>query len=216
MKDVIVSSVDPIGLAGGGPADSAALELARKHVGGWVAADGGADLLLGAGLVPHAVIGDMDSLSDAARAAFADVMYPIAEQDSTDFDKALRNSEAPAIVAVGFMGGRIDHQLAALNTLVRRADRHVVLLGQGSAVMHMSGPVELDLPEGTPVSLFPLRKVRVDSHGLRWPTEGIEFAPDGRVGTSNESLGGAIRLAPSGPGMLLIVPDQACAKLLPG
>jgi thiamine pyrophosphokinase len=57
---------------------------------GLVAADGGADRALALGHVPQAVIGDMDSLSDGAPATLADRLHPVAEQETTDFDKALR------------------------------------------------------------------------------------------------------------------------------
>lgn len=209
---MIVTSDRPVGLAGGSPDGARDLVRVAPLVGDWVGADGGADLLRDAGVTPAAVIGDMDSASPAARAQFADLIHHIPEQNSTDFDKALRNISAPAIVAVGFMGGRIDHELAVMNTLVRRPG--VIALGRGSAVMALTGRVVLDLPAGTLVSLFPLAHVAVRSEGLRWPTGGIGFAPDGRVGTSNEATGGRMMLDPAGPGMLLIVPDSYLEPLL--
>lgn len=216
MNEPIVSSLEPLGLIGGAPAARAAFARADSHVAGWVAADGGADLLLEQGRRPRAVIGDMDSISDAARTAFAGALHPIAEQDSTDFDKALRNITAPLIVAAGVLGGRLDHTLSVLNTLLRRADQRIVLVGDDLAVTHLAGPLELDLPAGALLSLFPLRPVRVESSGLVWPTGGIDFAPDGRVGTSNAARGGALRLTPSGPGMLVMVPVAYLSQLLPG
>lgn len=94
-----------------------------------VAADGGADTALAAGHMPEAVIGDMDSISAAAQEQIADnSLHFIAEQDSTDFAKCLRSIEAPAILALGFAGGRLDHQLAACTTLVNFPHKKVLLL----------------------------------------------------------------------------------------
>lgn len=216
MKAPIVSVSDPIGLIGGAPAACTAFTLADSHVSAWVAADAGADLLMDLGRAPLAVIGDMDSISPKSRAHFAQVCHPIAEQDSTDFDKALRNIDAPAIVAAGFLGGRMDHAMAAMNTLVRRHDQHIVLVSDDLAVLHLAGPLDLDLPKGTLVSLFPLRAVRAESTGLVWPTGGIDFAPDARVGTSNAAIGGPVRIMPSGPGMLVMLPVAHLVQLLPG
>ena len=45
---------------------------------------------------------------------------------------------------------------------------------------------------------------RAEAQGLRWPVEGIGFAPGGRIGTSNE-ITGPLRLTVKGE-MLLILP----------
>ncbi len=71
-------------------------------VDAFVGVDGGADHLLAAGVTPAAVIGDLDSLSDLARATFAEQTYHIAEQETTDFEKALTRIDAARVLAVGF------------------------------------------------------------------------------------------------------------------
>ncbi|PIE11434.1 MAG: thiamine diphosphokinase [Rhodobacterales bacterium] len=206
MNEAIVSSLEPIGLVGGGASSDALIELAERIVTGWVAADGGADALLQAGRHPRAVIGDMDSLSDRARARFAAELHPIPEQESTDFDKALRSIRAPLVVGVGFTGGRVDHELAAFSTLLKRADCACILLGAQSLVFHCPPQLSLTLPKGDLVSLFPLQPLQVASTGLVWETEGLTLQPGVRVGTSNEVReDGPVRLAPSGDGLLVIL-----------
>src|SRR6056297_2183593 len=122
----------PVTLVGGSPLADGVLSAARAVAPRVVAADGGADRALAAGVMPEAVIGDMDSISDVARARVgAARLHAIAEQESTDFDKCLRSIEAPLVVAVGFDGHRMDHALAAFNTLARHPDRACVILGAG-------------------------------------------------------------------------------------
>ncbi|CUH65673.1 thiamine pyrophosphokinase [Thalassovita gelatinovora] len=176
---------------------------------GIVCADGGADVALAKGLDPLAVIGDFDSLSDRARMAIApDRLHPIAEQDSTDFDKCLRHIAAPLVLGIGFDGSRIDHQLAAFNALVRHPDRRCILLG-GEMITFVAPPeLRVDLPVGTLLSLFPMARVEGRSNGLRWPIEGLQFAPDGRVGTSNEVCG-PVHLWLDDPKMLVMLPLSA-------
>lgn len=198
-------SARPVTLVGGGAATAGDLSDALALAPDPVAADGGADLALAHGVVPLAVIGDMDSLSDGTRAALADRLHPVEEQDSTDFDKALARIDAPAILAVGFSGGRLDHELAALHSLVLRPDRPCLLLGPETLALHLPPSLALALAPATLVSLFPFAAVRCRSTGLRWPTDHLAFAPWSRVGTSNESAG-PVTLTPSGPGMLLILP----------
>jgi thiamine pyrophosphokinase len=66
---------------------------------------------------------------------------------------------------------------------------------------------------GTRVSLFPMRPVRCRSDGLKWPLDGIDFAPDGMVGTSNEATA-PVQLEAEAPGMLLILPKAHLGLLV--
>ena len=68
MNLPIVQSTQGVTLAGGGPFSARDLALALKRAPVPVAADSGADRLLNLGAMPEAVIGDMDSISTAARA----------------------------------------------------------------------------------------------------------------------------------------------------
>ena len=107
MLDPIIDCPGPVTLVGGGPIDPDDLRLALSLAPVAVGVDGGADVLLNAGIDPMAVVGDFDSLSDLARNRIpSDRLHRIPEQDSTDFDKALRSLRAPALIAVGFLGGK--------------------------------------------------------------------------------------------------------------
>lgn len=176
-----------------------------------VAADGGALHCQAAGLMPDAVIGDMDSLENLEGVA-SELFHPIEEQDSTDFDKALRNIDAPLVLGVGFTGARLDHQLAVYNVLVRHPDRPCIILSDTDIAFLCPPVLRLDLSEGTRVSLFPMGLVEGASHGLKWPINGLTFTPDGRIGTSNEATG-EIEITVTGPKMLVILPkaELECA-----
>ena len=209
MKTRIVQSDGAVTLVGGGVlgADDLAEALAlAPHL---VAADGGAQAALDRGYAPRAVIGDLDSLSDAAQAQLGpDAVFPIREQDSTDFDKALRSITAPVVLGVGFLGGRLDHQLAAFNTLVTQVDPPCILIGEEEIILHVPSHITLELKAGDVVSLFPMTRVTGRSQGLEWPIDDLVLAPDGRVGTSNRATG-PVSLQMDGPGMLLIAPRRS-------
>lgn len=200
-------------LGGGrlGPGDlAAALALAP----GLVAADGGAQAALAAGLMPDAVYGDMDSLTDAARARIApDRIHAIPEQASTDFDKALRHILAPVVLAAGFTGDRIDHELSVYHGLVARPDARCIVIGAQDIVWHAPPELVLDLPAGARLSLFPMADVTGRSEGLEWPIAGLSFHPAQRIGTSNRVTGGPVRLAFDAPGMLVIAPRTHLAAI---
>lgn len=218
MNRVIVQSLEAITLVGGGPVSKAELALAQRFAPRVVAADGGADHCLRHGVVPQAVIGDFDSISAAAMAAIpASRLHRISEQDSTDFDKALRAIAAPFVLALGFAGARVDHGLAVFNALVRLAKKPCIVIGPRDVVFHAPARVHLHMHKGDRVSLFPMAAVTGRSTGLHWPIDGIAFAPAGLIGTSNRASLRAVDLAFDGPGMLVILPrarlDQAIAAI---
>jgi thiamine pyrophosphokinase len=203
-------------LLGAGPVEPGQLAEALAIAPDVVAADGGGDVALPAGHRLAAVIGDMDSLADPGRLRAQGVpLYPIAEQDSTDLQKCLRSVAAPLFVGLGFLGGRIDHHLAAMNALVRFPELPVVMLGGEDLCLLCPPRFEVDLAAGTRVSLFPMGPVRgIASRGLRWPIDGLAFDPEGRIGTSNAATGGVVRLEVDAPRMLLILPAGTLAPVV--
>ena len=178
-----------------------------------VAADSGADRCLRLGVEPAAVIGDMDSISPTVRAALGARVHPIAEQDSTDFDKALRSVRARFVLAVGFMGARADHELAAFNVLVRRPET-CLMLGPEDVVFPLPPRFEVDLPVGERFSLFPMAPLTGNSQGLEWAIDGLELSPGGRTSTSNRVSKRRVQVAVSGPGMLAILPRKHLDRVL--
>ena len=212
MKTSIIETNTPVTLVGGGQAGAADLHEALAVAPLCVAADGGAALAMDAGVDLAAVIGDFDSIApDRLVQIPAARRHHFPEQSSTDFDKALRNIASPVVVALGFAGGRLDHQLAALHTLVARADRPCVLMAADEIIFVCPPEVHLPTSAGDVVSLFPMAEVAGWSEGLEWPIEGLGFAPSQFVGTSNRAHG-PVRLRMQGPEMLCILPR----RLMPG
>ena len=204
----IVSENEPITIVGGAYFSQGLLleTLGRAPV--VYAADGGANLCMQYGCQPKQVIGDLDSISPSLRSEMdPSRIIHVAEQDTTDFEKLLIRVDAPFTLAIGFMGGRIDHQMAVQTVLTVYAHRKIICMGDED-VMFVSPP-EIDLPldAGTRASLYPMAPVQVRSTGLYWPTDGLTFAPDGQIGTSNQAKG-PITLLPSAPCMLVVLPKN--------
>ena len=213
MTRVIVSKNEPITLVGGAPVGTKLLSEAIAIAPLTVAADGGAKVLLECDHDPLAVIGDMDSLPGDLQARIPENrIHHIAEQDSTDFEKCLSRITAPLIVGVGFLGGRIDHQMAVQSVLSRYAHHRCLLIGMYDAMCVVPPQFALDLPVGTRVSLFPMAPTKIASQGLQWPTEGLQFSPSGQIGTSNRSTGKLI-FAPQNSAMLIILPRKFAPQI---
>src|SRR4029079_1540050 len=133
-----------------------------------VGADGGGDAIAAAGLMPEAVVGDLDSLRDPASWAGRTKLVRVAEQDTTDFEKALYSTRAPVTVALGMTGGRFDHTLAAIDAVLRHAsERKIVLIDSDDLALALAEPFAFTVYPGERVSIHPLGPVRfLSSVGL--------------------------------------------------
>jgi thiamine pyrophosphokinase len=212
---MIVESREPVLLIGAGDVNPRDLHNASAFCTSVVAADGGANSAVAHGFLPDVVIGDMDSVSDATRSVLpANIFHHVYEQDSTDFDKALRNIKAPLVVGLGFLGKRLDHELAAMSVLAKMASTPCILIGQEDIVLACPHDITLELPVGTRLSLFPMAPISGKSTGLRWPIDGISFTPSGIIGTSNETTLNRVELQFDQPGMLLILPKSELTLLV--
>lgn len=210
-----VQSDRPVTLLGGGACAPEELRVALARGPMLVAADGGADRALALGHEPALAVGDFDSISAGARARLgAARLVRVADQASTDFDKALARIAAPAVLAVGFGGARMDHTLAAFSTLARHPGQRCVLLGGGDLCFLAPPALDMRLPVGARLSLFPMAPVRGRSEGLRWAIDGLDFAPAGVIGTSNEVAAPDVALRFAAPGMLVVMADAALDTVL--
>jgi thiamine pyrophosphokinase len=219
LSGIVFRSDQPVTLIGAGPIGAGDLEAALALAPEIVAADGGANHPLPEGRRFRLVVGDMDSIRHPATTAAP--MHRIDEQETTDLEKCLRSVAAPLFIGLGFLGGRLDHQLAALNAIVKDDGPPVILLGTGDLCFRCPADLAIDLPPGTRLSLFPMARLRgIRSEGLLWTVDGLELDPAERVGTSNETTGGRVRIGFEPARMLVILPAgrlaAAAAALAPG
>lgn len=210
----------PVTLVGGGALTPAMLAEAQAIASDVIAADGAANRLMDWGVAPCAVIGDMDSIRDADRVGASGATFvPIAEQDTTDFEKCLYATEAPLYVAAGFTGRRVDHMMAVFHALIAQPGKRVVLLGEHEVIAALAPGRTLRVHVGTGavVSIYPLLATTgLVSDGLQWPVDGLDLAPGTRIGTSNRAIADEIAVAFDRPGALIMLPRPALAALADG
>lgn len=216
MIRTLINSERPVTLVGAAPVARETLDLALGHAPHLIAADGGADRARDLQQSPSAIIGDLDSLDSREYWQDSGIqIYHISEQESTDFEKCLSSIVAPMVLAVGFTGGRLDHELAVFSALLAFSDRPVIVIGREDICFHCPPRLVIELAEHTRVSLFPLRPVTAQvSHGLHWPVTGLCLAPGVRVGTSNRATGGRVEVAFDGPGVLVLLPVACLAAVI--
>ena len=185
-------------IVGGGTVDHDLLRDLYVSGGHLVGADGGADEIVAAGLMPEAIIGDFDSLNNPVGWLGRTRLLQLPEQDTTDFEKALYSTTAPVTVALGMTGKRFDHTLAALDAVARQArGRVVIMVDEADVAMALSGPFAFTVAAHERVSVHPLAPIKFKrSIGLKYPLDGVRLAPGERTGTSNEAIDGVFRIEP--------------------
>jgi len=200
---------NPIAIIGGGVVDPGLLhDLAERGVA-LVGADGGADAIGAAGLVPEAIIGDLDSLFDRRDWEKRTRVIHVGEQITTDFQKALYCTRAPMTLALGMTGKRFDHTLAALSAVLQVApDRPTLLVDEVDVALTLTGAFAFEAHHRERVSVHPLVPIRFRrSTGLLYPLDGLTLEPGGLIGASNEGMGGRVDIQPaqaSTPWMLIL------------
>jgi thiamine pyrophosphokinase len=167
-----------------------------------IAADGGLRHLRALGLMPHLLIGDLDSVSplevEQAEQANTRVMrYPV-HKDETDLELALLTAVEEGcteMVILGALGGRLDMTLGNIallllpelsGCLVRLDDgaEEVLFMRAGSLGSPITGK------PGERVSLLPWGGPAAGIHtqGLYYPLNGETLYPERTRGISNQML----------------------------
>jgi thiamine pyrophosphokinase len=116
-------------VAGGDPPGGNLLAGLARKARKVIAADKGAMYCLESGVVPHLVVGDLDSLTPGIQKRLQDLGVEIKKfstsKDYTDTQLALDEAisgGARNVEIIGAMGGRFDHELANLHLLKRALD----------------------------------------------------------------------------------------------
>ncbi len=157
-----------------------------------IAADGGLCYLEEAGIKPDLTMGDFDSYG---RIPQGENVFPCKpEKDDTDMMLAVKEAlkrGAEGIVLCGGLGGRFDHSIANVQTLLYIAQQGVVcfLLGD-NMVCSVIKNGKIGFPAGLSgyVSVFCMgdRASGIDISGLKYPLKNADLTIDVPLGVSNE------------------------------
>ena len=192
-------------LANGFPPGHETLTRALDRSSLFVCADGGANVAMDHGVTPHAIVGDMDSVSDAALAHFQDI--PVVRDESTErtdteksLEWALGQGSFDLITLLGASAGRLDHVLGHLSLLRRYHDRVKVILEDDSGRAYLGrGVVPIDARPGTVVSFFAVggvaEGVTTDNLRYRLRDSRLEMGVQDSVSNVVERTPAAVRVA---------------------
>ena len=153
-----------------------------------ICADGGYDRLMDYNTryqtnhLPDIVIGDLDSLTNSECR-----FIKISDQNSTDFEKCLNYINVANVIVVGALGGRLDHTLANIQTIVK-SPKNVVLVDKVNTAFRLkNGLNTINCKSGLKCGLIPFRKTNIVTTGLEYNLDG-EYEFGEFISTSNQTL----------------------------
>ncbi|MDR1124225.1 MAG: thiamine diphosphokinase [Elusimicrobiota bacterium] len=190
MKNILI-------IANGGREDAAFLRRMAGAHDYVLALDGGADNALAAGVMPDLALGDLDSISPAAKKKLGNLrLLQIPRQDNTDLEKGLDFTvflKPAAISIVCATGGRIDFTLGNFSSVFAYTKKtDIVFRGKGWRVYPLEAaakPRKFACKKGDTVSLVPAGDCGgITLKNLKYPLKNAPLAV-GQTAISNVALG---------------------------
>jgi len=147
-----------------------------------LSADGGTDYCLKAGIIPNAVIGDLDSISEESLEKINDGNIPVikfpVKKDKADSELSidyLVDMGIKDITLIGAVGSRMDHTLANIFLLSKMHEKgvKVQIIDNYNTICLVDNELVVANKEGYFVSIVP-----VDSSGIIVSLKGFEYELD--------------------------------------
>ncbi|MBM4160762.1 MAG: thiamine diphosphokinase [Ignavibacteria bacterium] len=178
-------------IANGEPPKKQLLQSLTRECSVVICADGGANIAFKFGILPDAIVGDMDSLHAEALVKFRKVpTYEDHGDESTDLEKAISwaiKKKYDHIVVIGASGKRLDHTVGNLGVLPKfYPDAVIRIVDDLGQTRYVGRELTVDAKRGDIVSLIPLSRCEgITTKGLRYALENEALELGVREGTSN-------------------------------
>ncbi len=179
---------------------SPAIERVLRAADLVIAADAGADRLLGFPRLPDILIGDLDSINDerlvSLQAQKMEIIEFPKDKDATDAELAVFEAAERGATAITILGGRggprADHEFANLLLLAHpRLERVDVRFLTATTEVRALGPGkhELDVRPGGTISMVPVTETAhgVSISGVSWPLKRKDLTLGSTYTVSNEA-----------------------------
>jgi thiamine pyrophosphokinase len=192
-----------IHLVGAGPKNKTPFRTLQKNENEiWIGVDRGAGYLLSEGIIPEAIFGDFDSISQAHLEELKEKIEHVftfpPEKDDTDLELALKWAleQGPNKIMIHCVtGGRLDHEFGSINTLVKYLNPHteifivdevnqISVLNEGSYLFEKSNEYKY-------ISFFSIGNEVKDLtlEGFKYPLTNYTLKIGSSLCVSNEIIG---------------------------
>lgn len=171
----MTTSYDCIVVANGSfPQTAGPLEL-LKSAPAIIACDGAVQNLHERGLIPTAIVGDLDSIPPAMLQLYDDRIHTMEDQEINDLTKAVRFAHSSGfrnLLILGATGLREDHTLGNISLLTDYAPLfdQVEMISDYGRFVPVLQTATLPCIPGQQVSIFSMYPCgEITTEGLRWP-----------------------------------------------
>jgi thiamine pyrophosphokinase len=187
----VENSLRVLGVLSGGDNDRELLRRWAQSADRVIAAEAGADLLLDIEVVPHLIIGVMDSISPRGLSSAAKQLL-VEDQDTTDCDKLLAQVALEghsSVTLIGVEGDLPDHVLASLHSAARsNLDVRLAYRRGIGWIVKPHRPRRITTKPGRRLSLLGLEPCEgVHLLGCQWPLENARLGLQDSTSISNRT-----------------------------
>lgn len=139
-----------------------------------ICCDGAADKLVRFGLSPHAIVGDLDSVSQELRKRYASILIHSEDQENNDLTKAVHyciEKKYTAVTILGATGLREDHTLGNVSLMLEYHPRiKVQIISDFGCFFLVQSGEKIASHAGEKISFFSVdNRIKVTSRGLKYP-----------------------------------------------
>ena len=173
-----------------------------------ICTDGAANHFIALDKIPHAIVGDGDSISDENKIKYANILHIERDQECNDLTKSVRFAIAQGITDLTIVGGtglRDDHTLGNISLLAEYLPLvNVKMVTNSGLFTPINRLSTFKSHKGEQVSIF-----AIDLEPIT--TEGLKYTIDSRIlnnwweGTLNESIGETFTVDTSGRALVFQV-----------
>ena len=177
-----------------------------------IAADGGLLNLEKSNITPDLILGDFDSLGFEPEGENV-IKYPVKKND-TDMMLAVKKAidlGYKEIVVFGGCGGRLDHTLANINTMVYALEKSasISILDSQNDMYITDDALRLSRRDKDNISLFAIEeKAVVDIEGAKYSGKNIVISNNTTLGVSNSFADDEVKISVVEGTVLVIVSNE--------
>jgi len=176
-----------------------------------ICCDGAATKLINYGIIPSAIVGDMDSLDPEMQERYKGLIHRDSDQETNDLTKAFEYSltlKPDKIIILGATGAREDHTIGNISLMSHyreKANIELEMYTDNGRFIAIKSTAKTSLPVGSKVSIFSLdTDIKIVSEGLRYPLNNVIFDSWWK-GTLNETTKESFTLSFSSGRVILYI-----------
>jgi len=176
-----------------------------------ICCDGAATKLINYGIIPSAIVGDMDSLDPEMQERYKELIHRDSNQETNDLTKAFEYSltlKPDKIIILGATGAREDHTIGNISLMSHYREKtniELEMYTDNGRFIAIKSTAKISLPVGSKVSIFSLdTDIKIVSEGLRYPLNNVIFDSWWK-GTLNETTKESFTLSFSSGRVILYI-----------